>query len=71
MQAIRCARPGGSVGYVGVPHGVEINGEKLFYTHVHLHGGPRPGAPLPARADRSGVEQKDQPRPGLRPDPAA
>ena len=26
MQAIRAARPGGSVGYVGVPHGVELNG---------------------------------------------
>lgn len=30
MQAIRAARPGGSVGYVGVPHGVELNGEELF-----------------------------------------
>jgi threonine dehydrogenase-like Zn-dependent dehydrogenase len=28
------------VGYVGVPHGVELNGEELFYSHVHLHGGP-------------------------------
>src|SRR5437016_6309199 len=42
MQAIRCTRPGGSVGYVGVPHGVELDGEKLFYSHVHLHGGPAP-----------------------------
>jgi len=42
MQAIGCTRPGGSVGYVGVSHGVEINGERLFYTHVHLHGGPAP-----------------------------
>jgi threonine dehydrogenase-like Zn-dependent dehydrogenase len=42
MQAIRSTRPGGSVGYVGVPHGVELNGEKLFFTHVHLHGGPAP-----------------------------
>ena len=42
MQAIQCTRPGGSVGYVGVPHGVELNGEELFYTHVHLHGGPAP-----------------------------
>src|SRR5213594_830056 len=42
MQAIRSTRPGGSVGYVGVPHGVELNGEELFYTHVHLHGGPAP-----------------------------
>src|SRR5438876_651092 len=29
-------------GYVGVPHGVELDAEKLFYTHVHLHGGPAP-----------------------------
>src|SRR5213080_2501421 len=42
MQAIRSTRPGGSVGYVGVRHGVEINGEELFFTHVHLHGGPAP-----------------------------
>jgi len=42
MQAIHSTRQGGSVGYVGVPHGVELNGEKLFYAHVHLHGGPAP-----------------------------
>src|SRR6266704_2017398 len=42
MQAIGSTRPGGSVGYVGVPHGVELAGEKLFYAHVHLHGGPAP-----------------------------
>jgi threonine dehydrogenase-like Zn-dependent dehydrogenase len=42
LQAIRATRPGGSIGYVGVPHGVELDGEKLFYTHVHLHGGPAP-----------------------------
>src|SRR2546425_8527926 len=42
MQAISSARPGGSVGYVGVPHGVELSGQELFYAHVHLHGGPAP-----------------------------
>jgi threonine dehydrogenase-like Zn-dependent dehydrogenase len=41
-QAIKITRPGGSVGYVGMPHGVEFKGEELFYTHVHLHGGPAP-----------------------------
>ena len=41
-QAIHCTRPGGYVGYVGVPHGVELDGEKLFFAHVHLHGGPAP-----------------------------
>jgi threonine dehydrogenase-like Zn-dependent dehydrogenase len=42
MQTIRATRPGGHVGYVGVPHGVELDGQQLFYTHVHLHGGPAP-----------------------------
>jgi threonine dehydrogenase-like Zn-dependent dehydrogenase len=42
MQAIHSTRPGGSIRYVGVPHGVELNGEQLFFTHVHLHGGPAP-----------------------------
>jgi threonine dehydrogenase-like Zn-dependent dehydrogenase len=42
MQAIRSARKGGYVSYVGVPHGVELQGEELFYAHVHLHGGPAP-----------------------------
>ena len=42
MQAITSARKGGYVSYVGVPHGVELDGEKLFCAHVHLHGGPAP-----------------------------
>jgi threonine dehydrogenase-like Zn-dependent dehydrogenase len=42
MQAIRSTRPGGYVGYVGVPHGVELIGQQIFYAHVHLHGGPAP-----------------------------
>ena len=42
MQAIRSTRPGGHVGFVGVPHGVELNGQGLFFSHVHLHGGPAP-----------------------------
>src|SRR6266705_426565 len=41
-QAIHATRPGGSISYVGVPHGVELAGAELFYTHVHLHGGPAP-----------------------------
>ena len=41
-QAIGAARPGGFVSYVGVPHGVQLDGAKLFFTHVHLHGGPAP-----------------------------
>jgi len=42
MQAIHSARPGGYVGFVGVPHEVELSGTDLFYSHVHLHGGPAP-----------------------------
>ncbi|QJT07763.1 zinc-dependent alcohol dehydrogenase family protein [Oceanidesulfovibrio marinus] len=42
MQAIGSIRPGGYVGYVGVPHGVALDGEALFFAHVHLHGGPAP-----------------------------
>jgi threonine dehydrogenase-like Zn-dependent dehydrogenase len=42
MQAIRATRPGGHVGFVGVAHGVELPGEELFFSHVHLHGGPAP-----------------------------
>ena len=42
LQAIRSARPGGFVSYVGVPHGVAFDGTELFFAHVHLHGGPAP-----------------------------
>jgi threonine dehydrogenase-like Zn-dependent dehydrogenase len=42
MQAIRSTRPGGHVGYVGVTHDVALAGEELFFSHVHLHGGPAP-----------------------------
>jgi threonine dehydrogenase-like Zn-dependent dehydrogenase len=42
MQAIHSTRPGGSIGYVGVPHGVTLDGQGLFFAHVHLHGGPAP-----------------------------
>ncbi|MDA8043914.1 MAG: zinc-dependent alcohol dehydrogenase family protein [Actinomycetota bacterium] len=42
MQAIHSARPGGHVGFVGVSHDVNIPGELLFGTGIHLHGGPAP-----------------------------
>ncbi len=41
-QAIRSARPGGHVSFVGVPHGIELDVSELFFSHVHLHGGPAP-----------------------------
>jgi threonine dehydrogenase-like Zn-dependent dehydrogenase len=42
MQAISSTRPGGSVAYVGVPHGVSLDGADLFFRHVRLFGGPAP-----------------------------
>ena len=42
MQAIRSTRPGGHVGFVGVTHDVQLPGEEMFFSHVHLHGGPAP-----------------------------
>jgi threonine dehydrogenase-like Zn-dependent dehydrogenase len=42
MQAIQCTRPGGSIGHVGVPHGVELDGQMLFFTQTGMLGGPAP-----------------------------
>jgi threonine dehydrogenase-like Zn-dependent dehydrogenase len=42
MQAIRATRPGGHVGYVGVSHDVALPGDELFFSGIHLHGGPAP-----------------------------
>jgi threonine dehydrogenase-like Zn-dependent dehydrogenase len=42
MQAIRSTRAGGHVGFVGVSHDVQLPGRELFYSGVHLHGGPAP-----------------------------
>lgn len=43
MQAIRATRPGGHIGFVGVAHeGVALPADELFFSEVHLHGGPAP-----------------------------
>jgi len=42
-QAIASTRPGGTVGYVGVPHGVSLGAPELFGPQVGLRGG---GAPV-------------------------
>jgi threonine dehydrogenase-like Zn-dependent dehydrogenase len=42
MQAIRATRAGGHVGFVGVAHDVALPGMDLFWSLVHLHGGPAP-----------------------------
>jgi threonine dehydrogenase-like Zn-dependent dehydrogenase len=41
LQAIGSTRPGGHVGFTGVLH-EDLPGQPLFYSHVHLHGGPAP-----------------------------
>ncbi|MBN9670550.1 zinc-dependent alcohol dehydrogenase family protein [Roseibium aggregatum] len=41
-QALHCARPGSMIGYVGVPHGVEFDGQQLFFSQVGMLGGPAP-----------------------------
>jgi threonine dehydrogenase-like Zn-dependent dehydrogenase len=40
LQPIRATRRGGHVGYVGVSDDVSLTGEELFFSGVHLHGGP-------------------------------
>jgi threonine dehydrogenase-like Zn-dependent dehydrogenase len=42
MQAIQSTRPGGSISYVGVPHGMQLNMWPVFFKLVRLHGGPAP-----------------------------
>src|SRR4051794_36284516 len=60
MQAIRSTRPGGYVGYVGVPHDVELPGDELFFSQAHLHGGPPPVRRfLPDLIDRIWTRQID------------
>ncbi len=60
MQAIHATRPGGHVGYVGVTHDVTLPGMELFFSHVHLHGGPAPVRRfLPDLIDRIWTRQID------------
>ena len=40
--ALGVARPGSTVGYVGVPHGVELPVEPMFFSNVGVQGGPAP-----------------------------
>lgn len=42
QQAIQVARPGAMIGYVGVPHGVEFDGQQLFFSQTGMLGGPAP-----------------------------
>lgn len=60
LQAIRSTRRGGHVGFVGVSHDVELGGLELFFSQVHLHGGPAPvRAYLPDLIERIMTRQID------------
>jgi threonine dehydrogenase-like Zn-dependent dehydrogenase len=41
LQAVECARPGGMIGLVGVPHG-DLPTERLFWSNKGIRGGPAP-----------------------------
>jgi threonine dehydrogenase-like Zn-dependent dehydrogenase len=42
LQALRSTRPGGMVGWVGAPHGVEFSIQDSFWRNVGVRGGPAP-----------------------------
>jgi threonine dehydrogenase-like Zn-dependent dehydrogenase len=53
VQALKSARPGGVVGWVGVPHVSDIPQADMFWRNVGLRGGPAPvRAYLPDLLDR-------------------
>ena len=41
-QATGICRPGGTIGFVGVPHGVTFDGQQLFFRQQRMLGGPAP-----------------------------
>jgi threonine dehydrogenase-like Zn-dependent dehydrogenase len=41
--AVAIARPGSMVGFVGVPHGVELPIQRMFFKNIGVRGG---GAPV-------------------------
>ena len=41
-QAIQIARPNAVIGYVGVPHGVQLDGQQLSFSQTGMQGGPAP-----------------------------
>lgn len=41
-QAVAVTRPGGSIGYVGVPHGITFDGQQMFFAQRRMLGGPAP-----------------------------
>ena len=71
QQAFAVARPGSTVGFVGVPHGVELPVRRMFQQERRPRRRDGSGASLPARPARAGAVGCDRPRAGLRPDAAA
>ena len=71
QQAIRSIHPGGYVGYVGVLHGVTLDGQELFFQHVQLHGGPAPVRQYLPELIELVWNRKIDPGKGLRPHAAA
>ena len=64
--AFAVARPGAIVGYIGVPHGVEVPLQRMFFRNVGLHGGSAPvRAYIPELMDDV-LAGRIRPRPRLR-----
>ncbi|MFC9897116.1 zinc-binding dehydrogenase [Nocardia sp. NPDC127579] len=42
QQALGIVRPGGNIGFVGLPAGVDISGRQLFHSHAGVRGGMAP-----------------------------
>lgn len=61
-QAIRAARPGGWVGYVGVPHDMSIKGCGSVLHARPAAWEPSAGAAIHAGPDRAGARPEDQSR---------
>ncbi len=66
--AFAITRPGAMVGYVGVPHGVEVPLETMFYRNVGMHGGSAPVRTYirELMKDVLGGPHRSGPRPRLR-----
>jgi threonine dehydrogenase-like Zn-dependent dehydrogenase len=69
-QAIKAARPGGSVGYVGVPHGGVSRQSAAVLLACPSARWTRAGSPVPPEADRSRPQRDHQSRKGVRPSAA-
>lgn len=64
-QALASSRPGGTIGYVGVPHGVRFDGQQLFFGQKRMLGGPAPVRRFPPRSDGPRAQGQNQARQGL------